>query len=406
MTTYIYKVRDKSGKVLRGQMEAADAKNLRNKLDAKEYFIIDFSEKKSKKRMLVEDILPAGQDITYDHLAVFSWQLYTMLDAGLTLINGLKIIMGQMKHPHFKAVISDVTRRVEEGTSFSESLKEHPQVFSQFFVQMVNAGEVGGVLDEMLKRVAQYYESQAQMRAKIKAALVYPVVLLVMSIGVIVFLITYVLPQFMFIFEEIGTDIPWPTQFLLKVNQALKDYWILFVGAIGGFFVLVKMYTLTERGRFEYDWFVLKAPIIGDLNTKSAAARLTQTLSILVGGGIPILTALDVATEVFENKVIQKTLKAVSVSVGEGKPIAQPLERSKLFPELVVNMIRVGEETGSLSAMLDKIAEFYKREVSNAIEIFTRLLEPILMILMAGIIGFIAVSIFLPLMNMMRSFKG
>lgn len=405
MPVFTYKVRDQSGRILQGKMDAVDGKELRRKLDERNLFVIEFTARKSKTEILFKDVFNTGGSVNLMELSIFSWQLFTMLDAGLTLLNSLRTIIRQTKNERFRNVLTMVTQKVEAGASFSDALKEHPKTFSRFYVQMINAGEVGGVLDEMLKRLAAYYERQSEIRAKIKGAAVYPALLLIISIGVIIFLVTVVLPQFAVIFKDIGADIPLPTAFLLKLSMVVRAYWLPVVMILAGTILAFRLYVMTDRGRYEFDELKLRLPLIGNLVRMSVTTRFTQTLSTLVSGGIPILTALDVVTETIGNTVVAKVLRQVQISVGEGKPIAQTLEDSRTFDEMVVNMIRVGEETGSLEKMLDKIAYFYNREVTGTIDGFTKIIEPLLMVVMAGIIGFIAVSIFLPMANLLQNVR-
>lgn len=406
MPVYTYKVRDKSGRILQGQMEAADDRDLRKRLDEQDFFIIEYEQHKSTKDFLSMNVFPASRQVRLIDISAFSWQLFTMLDAGLTLVYSLKTLINQTKNESFKKVLANVCQRVEEGAPFSEALKAHPQVFSVLFVQMVNAGEVGGVLDEMMRRLAVYYERQAELQSKMNSALIYPVLLFVLSIGVVIFLVTFVLPQFAKIFNDIGARIPPTTQMLLDLSVFLKSYWMVMVGLVAAALVLLRLYIATEQGKYQWDLIVINIPLVGTLVRKNITTQFTQTLAILVAGGIPILTALDVCTDTIHNKIVVKTLKKVAVSVGEGKTIAQPLEDSRIFPEMVVNMIKVGEESGSLEKMLEKVSEFYTREVTNAVESFTKMVEPVLMVLMAGIIGFVALSIFMPLADLIRNVRG
>lgn len=402
MPIYLYKVRDNSGKVLQGQMEASDGKDLRRKLDEKGYFIVEYSEKKPKQGIFSTDIFPGLGKVNLNDISILSWQLYTMLDAGLTLLSSLKIITNQTKNKSLRSAIGDVWHRVEEGASFSESLREHPRIFSRLYVQMVNAGEIGGVLDEMLRRLAVFYEGQAEISSRVKSALTYPILLMVVSVGVAIFLVTYVLPKFVIVFEDMGVTVPLPTQILLQISVFITYYWYIILAVAAGTFMIFRFYVGTKGGYFKFDQLKLKLPVIGNLISKTTISRFAQTLSILISGGIPVLTCLDVVTETIGNTVVAKALKDVCSSVGEGKTIAQPLAESKLFPEMVVNMVRVGEETGALDKMLAKIADFYNKEVDNAIKTFTALIEPLLIVFMAVVIGFIAISIFLPMADIME----
>ncbi len=402
MRTYLYKVRDKSGKVLQGQMEAADGKDLRHKLDGKGYFIVEYTEKKAKTGALSTKLSTIFGRVELVDLSIFSWQLFTMLDAGLPLLNSLKLIANQTRNERLKSTINAVWLRVEEGASFSESLSEHPQVFSRLYVQMVKAGEVGGVLDEMLRRLAVFFERQAEIRARLKTALTYPLLLLCITLAVAIFLVTYVLPKFVIVFEDIGASIPLSTQILFNLSAFVNLYWYVFLLALLGFFVFFEFWISTRKGRFQFDRIKLKMPIIGDLIRKTTVSQFAQTLSILVSGGIPILTSLEVVTDTIGNTAVARILKDISATVSGGQSIAQPLGESKVFPEMVVNMVMVGEETGALDKMLVKIADFYNKEVDAAIKTFTKLLEPLLIVFMAALIGFIAISIFLPMAEIME----
>lgn len=403
MPAYAYKVRDKEGKVLNGQMDAADDRDLRRKLSERDYFLIDYARQKSGKEILSQPILLVPTRANATDLSIVSWQLFTLLDAGLTLSNSLTLIINQTKNTAIKTAFAKVYQQVESGSTFANALKENPSVFSKFYVQMVNAGEVGGVLDEMLKRLAVFYERRAEINSKIKSAMIYPLMLLLISFCVIIFLVTFVLPQFSEIFKGLGVALPLPTRILLGLSTTLKTYWYLLAAAVAGIIFFFKIIISTEQGGYQFDLLLLRLPVIGGLINKSVTVQLTQTLATLVSAGIPILTALDVATDTINNRAIARVLKKVSTFVEEGKPIAQPLEESKMFPDMLVNMVRVGEETGSLSKMLEKISEFYFKDVYNAIEIFTKMIEPALMLGMAVIIGFITSSIFLPLATLLQT---
>lgn len=403
MPAYAYKVRDKEGKVLNGQMDAADDRDLRRKLSERDYFLIDYARQKSGKEILSQPILLVPTRANATDLSIVSWQLFTLLDAGLTLSNSLTLIINQTKNTAIKTAFAKVYQQVESGSTFANALKENPSVFSKFYVQMVNAGEVGGVLDEMLKRLAVFYERRAEINSKIKSAMIYPLMLLLISFCVIIFLVTFVLPQFSEIFKGLGVALPLPTRILLGLSTTLKTYWYLLAASVAGIIFFFKIIISTEQGGYQFDLFLLRLPVIGGLINKSVTVQLTQTLATLVSAGIPILTALDVATDTINNRAIARVLKKVSTFVEEGKPIAQPLEESKMFPDMLVNMVRVGEETGSLSKMLEKISEFYFKDVYNAIEIFTKMIEPALMLGMAVIIGFITSSIFLPLATLLQT---
>ncbi len=405
MPNFYYKVRDKAGKVIEGSLDAADGKDLRLKLDEKNYFLIEFAGKKlshssGSSRLVISPRLK------FKELSVLCWQLYTMLNAGVTLIKSLAIIQEQSDNPLLKAAVRDVESRVKEGTSFSESLKAHRAIFPKLFIQMVYSGEVGGVLDEVLHRMAIFYENQEEISSRIRSAMAYPMILLTICLAVVIFLVTYVLPKFSEVFEEIGAHIPWTTQFMLDASLYLKYYWYLFVGVVIGGLLIVRMYVRTKIGRYNFDYLKLNLPGIGVLVKKTVAARFTRTLTTLISAGIPMLTALEVANDTIDNMVVNKALKDVASRVSEGKTIAEPLGQTKVFPDMVVSMIRVGESTGALEEVLGKVADFYDREVDQAIKSFTKFIEPVMIVVMSIIIGFITVSIFLPLTDIMKGMHG
>jgi type IV pilus assembly protein PilC len=401
MPRYIYRVRDKYGKVLEGTLEAQDGKELRKKLDARGYFVIEYSEKRSAE-FLPADLFSFKKKVTYTDISIFSWQLYTMVNAGLPLLSALKIIINQITNERMKEVLIEIHKKVEEGSAFSETLKEHPRIFSRLYVQMVHAGEVGGVLDNLLLKLALFYENQAEVKERIRSAMIYPMVLGVICVGVIVFMITFVLPRFAVVFEDIGAEVPPVTQVLMGLGGLLRSYWYVFFIAFGILGVFVSNFIKTEAGRYSFDKLMLNLPGIGNLVRKTTASQFTQILAVMVAAGIPILTTLEVVTDTLENKVIIKALHDVTARVGEGKSIAQPLAESGVFPDMVVNMIHVGEETGSLEEILTKVSDFYNREVDSAIKAFTKVIEPVMIVFMTIVIGFISVSIFLPLTDIME----
>jgi len=402
MPRYRYKVRDVNGNVVRGRMVANDAKDLRRKLDEKNYFIIEYSAPGPGKG-LAREIRLFKSKVTHKDLSVFCWQLYTMLDAGLTLVKALKIIEHQTRIPAFRSIINRVGRRIEEGSSFSDALREHRGTFSQFFVQMVSAGEVGGVLDDIIHKLAVYYENQDEVRNKIRSAMTYPVLLFTASVAVIIFLITYILPKFVSVFESIGARIPAVTKVLLMSGDFLKNNGLLVTGVLAGAVIFFWSYSRTPLGRYNIDQLKLTLPVVGDLHRKMAAAQFSQTLASLISGGIPILTALKVVTETIDNEVVVSAINEVAVRVGEGKTIAVPLEEVGIFPEMVVNMIRAGEETGALDKMLSKVAVFYEREIGQITETFTKMIEPLLIVFMTVVVGLIGVSIFIPMTDIMEA---
>jgi type IV pilus assembly protein PilC len=395
MPVYRYRARDRAGKIVEGTLSALNPKKLRQRLDRMDYLVIDFSKKRDWSSFRL--FLFARPAVSFKDLSIFCWQLYTMLNAGVEILRSLDIIASQTRNKAFKKIIEAVGRDIEEGVSFANALNKHPEVFPPLIVRMVNAGEVGGVLDQILKRLATFYEGQAEMRSQIKTALTYPLLLLAASIGVSIFLISYVLPKFAAIFEGFGTSLPLPTTIMLGLGGIFRQYFLIVFGVIAGLIAALSIYIKTPIGRFQYDTLKLRMPIFGNLLSKIIISRFAKVMAMLVQGGIPILTALDVLKGIMGNVCLSKAIDRVSSAVEKGQPISQPLATTGLFPEMVTNMIKVGEETGSLDSMLSKVTDFYDREVEEAVKAFTRLIEPVMLIFMTVVVGFIAISLFLPL---------
>jgi len=403
MPVYKYRVRDKSGKIIEGRMSAPTETALREKLDGLGYFLIDFIEQKARAGLLSGKLKGFFRLVKNEEIAVFTWQLYTMLNAGLTLSDALSIITRQIKNKELQKAIVNVRAEVQKGNSFSDSLKLYPYIFSPLYINLVSAGEIGGVMDTMLERLAVYYEKQAEIESRIKGALSYPAFLVVATVGVILFLVSFILPKFSSIFEGLGVELPLVTKLLFKFGQMIANYGIIWLALLIGIIFLFKVYVTTKAGREMFDRFKIKVPLFGAIVNRILLSRFSRTLSTLVSSGVPLLTSLDVVKEAVGNVVIAKALGVARGHVKDGAALAPQLKESKLFPDMVTSMVAVGEETGSLDKMLGKIADFYDREVEQAITAFTKMIEPILLVFMTVIIAFIAVSIFLPMADVMSA---
>jgi len=402
MPTYQYKARNIKGKLLESSIDVQDEQDLRQQLDSQKLFLIDFSLEKSKKSNLLLKLGIGKPRIGLKELSIFTWQLYTLLNSGVILSDALATVKNCVKKKAFKDVIEDVHNNVVKGLSFSDALKPHGSVFPNIFVQMVGAGEVGGKLDEMLERLALYLEREAEIRAKIKSAMTYPMILLVASIGVVGFLTLVILPRFVTMFDDMGMQLPLSTRIMLNISTGLREYFIFVVLGVIGIGALIKSYISKPTGRYQFDYLKLKLPVLGPLEEKTVIAAFSETLSILLAAGISILVALETTKQTISNSVIAKSLGTITDDIAKGSDMSGLLDKTKLFPELVVNMVRVGEDTGQLDKMLIKVAEFYKRELNEAIDTFTKMIEPVFLVFMAGIVGFIAISIFMPLTEMMQ----
>ena len=334
-------------------------------------------------------------------LMVFTRQLATLIDAGLPLLRGLNVLSKQERDPVLKKTIDRLTDGVQGGSTFSESLAQHPRIFDKLYVNMVKAGELGGVLELVLNRLAEFQEKAQKVKNKVVAAMIYPAIVLFLALGIMTFLLIYIVPKFQQIFHDMLGDKPLPaiTQFVINVSNGFKEHWLIIIGGVIAFIAGYKFVSRTPRGRELIDGLKLRLPLFGDLNRKTAISRFSRTLGTLVTSGVPILQALNITRETAGNVVIANAIMQVHDSVKEGESIVQPLEASGAFPPMVISMIDVGEETGQLPEMLLKIAEVYDDEVDNAVAGLTSMLEPIMIVLLAVVVGTIVIALFMPLIS-------
>jgi len=335
------------------------------------------------------------------HLMVFTRQLATLVDAGLPLLRGLRILLKQEKRQTMKEAISGMGEAVEGGSTFSEALAQYPKVFDGLFVNMVKAGEAGGVLEVVLTRLAEFMEKRERVKNKVKSAMIYPIVVLFFAILILAFLLIKIIPKFAEIFEDLlgGKSLPTLTQFVITVSDVVAHHWYYVLGAIIVVVVLLKLWRKTDTGRYYLDLVKLKIPLFGMLFTKTAVARFARTLGTLMSSGVPVLQALNIVRDTSGNEVVAKAIQQVHESVKEGDTMAMPLEASRVFPVMVVSMVDVGEETGALPEMLMKVADNYEEEVDTAVEGLTSVIEPVMIIFLAIIIGTIVIAMFVPLIS-------
>lgn len=340
-------------------------------------------------------------------LMIFTRQLATLIDAGLPLLRGLTVLSKQEPDPVLKGVILNLAESVQGGGTFSESLGGHPRIFNKLYVNMVKAGELGGVLELVLLRLAEFQEKAQKIKNKVVAAMFYPIIVLVIAIVILAFLLVFIVPKFEAIFADMlgGKPLPALTQFVIAASNLVKDNSMLIVAAIVVFIIFYKVIGRTKKGIQVIDNIKLKAPLFGDLTRKSSISRFTRTLGTLVTSGVPILQALNITRETAGNVVIANAITQVHDSVKEGESIVQPLEASGVFPPMVISMIDVGEETGQLPEMLLKVAEVYDDEVDNAVAGLTSLLEPIMIVFLAIVVGTIVIALFLPLISIITGMQ-
>lgn len=400
MPVFKYVAKDKDGKTVSGSLEATNSRALVESLRQRELIIIHIDEEKEKSAKAAAG--GGGGNIKMDDLVIFSRQLATMVDAGIPLVGALDALQDQMESKGFKNVIKKVRNDVEGGLSLSEALNKQPNVFSEFFINMVKAGESSGQLDEILDRVAVYMEKTLALIRKVKSSLIYPAVVVLMAITITTFLIVKVVPTFESIFVTIGVDLPLPTKILITISKILRQWLpLVAVGLVVGIVALVRIIR-TDKGKLVFDTLLLKLPVLGPLLKKVAIARFARTLSTLQKSGVAILTALEIVGKTSGNKVIEAAVFKTKSSIKEGESIAQPLTASRVFPPMVTRMISVGEQTGKLEEMLGKVADFYESEVDTAVSGLTSLIEPLIIAFLGVVVGGIVVSMFLPIVKLIQ----
>jgi type IV pilus assembly protein PilC len=394
MPTFTWVGKTREGANKKGLIVAEDVEAAMNTLRAQ---AITPTSVKAKAKDLAEIFPFLQKGVSIRDLVVFTRQFATMIDAGLPLVQCLDILGNQQENMGFKKVILQIKGDVESGSTFSDALGKHPKIFDRLFVNLVAAGEVGGILDTILARLAAYLEKNDKLRRKVKGAMTYPAAVTGIAILVVVVMLTKVIPVFEKMFKDFGGTLPAPTQLVINMSHWLQHY-VLYL-AIGLFLTGwgLKRWYGTERGRAILDALFLKSPIFGSLLQKVAVARFSRTLSTMLSSGVPILDALEIVARTAGNVVVEKEILMTKASIAEGKTIAEPLTGSKVFPGMVVQMIAVGEQTGAMDAMLAKIADFYDDEVDTAVDALTSLLEPMLMVGLGGAIGGLLVAMYLPI---------
>lgn len=400
MPTFIYEARDPAGNLIKESVEAQNMRMATQMLQERKFTIIKIDEK--SKKVSQTDVMAwfnQFKRVNEQALTVFSRQFATMINAGLAMVRCLDILAEQTDDKKLQETLIQVRKDVEGGSTLSNALAKHPKVFSTLYSSMVKAGEMGGVLDEVLERLAGFMEKDFGLKKKVKAALTYPVVILCMAILIVVFLVTYILPTFVGLFEGMNLKLPIATKILIVITKGAKNPVIagitIVVCVLGGIFI--NWYGAQPTGKKQFDMLKLNLPVFGMLNRKVAISRFCRTLGTLLSSGVPIMQALEIVGKASGNEVLALTVNNIRDSIREGESIASPLGASGMFPPMVTQMVAVGEETGNLDAMLSKIADFYDTEVEYMLTSLTSMLEPIMICAMGGIVGFIVMAVFLPL---------
>jgi type IV pilus assembly protein PilC len=400
MPYFNYTIRDANGQTRSGKVEAPNAEELKKRLQAEGLQVIEITEDRKAPRV------PAGGygRVKLSDLAIFARQFSTMLDAGVSLIRCLDVLQAQTNNARLRKILMDLSARVESGESLSRSMARHPKAFSQLIIGLIRAGEVGGVLEESLQRIAGFLEKDVELRRKIRSALTYPVIVLLAAVGIVIFLVSWLVPQFASLFKELGIkEMPAPTQFLIDLSALFTQRWYVVIIAVVAILIAYKLFVSTRVGRRVADRVKLRVPVFGPLHHKIVMARFSRTMGTLLASGVPILQAMETVAGVVGNSVVSDAVIESRARIREGEKIADPLQRSKMFPPMVVHMVSVGEESGSLDHMLNKIADFYENEVEMTIASLTAAIEPVMIVLLGFIVGFIVISMFLPMIEVISN---
>ncbi|MEW5694265.1 MAG: type II secretion system inner membrane protein GspF [Candidatus Hydrogenedentota bacterium] len=399
MPSYKYRALDATGTEKKGVIDGANEKLVNSRLREMGLRPFEIAEIKQTTKEGISIPFLGRKRVKSDDLMQFTRQLATLIDAGLPLLRGLTILEEQSENPAMKEVVAQIKTDVQGGASFSDALTKHPNVFSKLYVSMIKAGEVGGVLEVVLDRLAEFAEKEQKLRAKVKSAMIYPIVLIVVASAVVSLLMIFVVPQFESMFAEMGVQLPLITRIMITISRFMKNWWyILMIGIAVGVYG-IQIWARSTAGKEILDTYKLKLPLFGELIRKFITARFTRTLGTLLQSGVPILQALSITKDVANNVVMERAIENVSVAITEGSGMAEPLHRSGVFAPMVTNMIAVGEETGALDQMLNKIADNYEMIVDEAVSGLTSMLEPLLIVFMGAAVGSVVASLFLPLFS-------
>jgi len=390
---FAYKAKETGGKTVEGVVEASDQRSAMARLREQKLSVLDLKAAPAKKKFFKVKI--DNKDVV-----IFSRQLSTLVSAGVPIVQGLNILEAQAENPAFKAVVSGLRSDIEAGLSIADAMKKHPGAFTELYVSMIRAGEVGGILDTILERLSSYLESAEVLRAKVKSALMYPAVVFSAAGLITIFLIMFVIPIFKDIFAGFGAELPFLTQLLITISDFMRTKILYILPPLGLAVWGLKKWLKTDKGQEKLDDVSLKLPIFGILLKKVAIAKFTRTLGTLIKSGVPILQGLETVAKTSGNKIIERAILSSRDSIKEGGRISDPLKRANIFPPMVIQMISVGEETGGLDTMLNKIADFYDQEVDTAVKGLTSMIEPLIIIILGVVVGTIVIAMFMPMFSM------
>jgi type IV pilus assembly protein PilC len=394
MATFVFKAMDLAGAKATGEVEAESKQRVADQLKSRGLIVLDIKDKSGSKELK----LPFGNKVKATDLTIMTRQLSTMVSSGMTILRSLYVLEAQTENPALTAVLVDIRKDVEAGLPLSDAFERHPKVFSPLFVAMTRAGETGGLLESSLIRIADQLESEDALRRQVKSAMVYPTVVMIFAMVVLLALVAFIVPVFVGVFKQFGGSLPAITQITVGMSHVVTHQWYLLIGGTVGTVWAFRKWKSSYKGRGQWDKLRLRIPFkIGDIVQKISLARWSRTLSALVTAGVPLLQALDITAKTAGNRVIEDAMGAVIESVTRGGTISAPLKDAPVFPSMVVHMLGVGEETGAMDQMLSKIADFYEDQVEASVKSLTSILEPVMLVVVGGIVGFIVVSMYMPL---------
>ncbi len=395
-TTYVWKGRSPSGELLSGEYQTENKDELVSYLRKRKIIITSVREKSGQLKFN----LPGKGRVTVKDIGVFTRQFATMINAGLPMVQCLDILAQQTEKEGLRTAVARVMSDVEGGSTLAEGLARHPKVFSNLYVNMVEAGEAGGILDIILARLATFLEKLDALQRKVKSALTYPAVVGVVAIGATVFMLIFIIPTFAKMFTDFGGELPLPTKIVIGISDFLRNFWWALAAGIGGGIFALQRYYKTQPGRLVIDRLLLRVPVLGMVIRKGSVARFTRTLGTLISSGVPILSGLEITARTAGNRVVELAVLSTRESISQGNTISEPLRECGVFPPMVTQMIAVGEQTGALDEMLDKIANFYDDEVDTAVDSLTAIIEPIMIVVMGTVVGGMLIAMYLPMFKL------
>lgn len=403
MSPYYYKARDRQGQIVEGQREGSHPQQVAAVLREEGFFIIEISQRSLSKLSLKTQFKLPTRPVKLADLASFCRQLAVMLEAGIPLLTGLQQLGDQTSNKRLQLAVNTIIEDISAGKSLAEAAQRQEHVFTGVFVHMIAAGELGGILDEVLLRLAEHFEREQSIKEKIKTAMTYPIAIMIVAVLAVTVLLTVVLPKFVHVLEGLGVELPQSTMFVLGVSNGIQKYWYLILIALGGIFMIFRQWTASPGGRRALDAVILKIPGFGRFVKNIILARFTRTLGTLLKTGVQIIQALEIVSKVVGNEVVNMEVEKARQAVQDGKSITAPLVNSKFFPPMVVQMMQVGEETGTIDTLLIKVSVYYEREVDEMAERLSKLIEPVLLLFLGGSIGFIIYSILMPMFSVITN---